>query len=42
VVWTNLFADFQKKTGMPFSVDAAYIHLQGSEAEGKAKAAEYV
>jgi len=42
VVWTDLPADFQKKTGVPFSVDAACTHLQGLSAEGKAKAAEYV
>jgi hypothetical protein len=42
VVWTDLPADFQKKTGMPFSVDAACTHLQGLSVEGKAKAAEYV
>ncbi len=42
VVWTDLPADFQKKTGIPFSVDAACIHLQGLSAEGKARAAEYV
>ena len=42
VIWTDLPADFQKKTGVPFSVDAACTHLQGLSAEGKAKAAEYV
>ncbi len=42
VVWTNLPANFQEKTGMPFSVDAACTYLQGLSAEGKARAAEYV
>lgn len=42
VVWTDLPADFQKKTGMPFSVDAACTHLQGLSPQGKSKAAEYV
>ncbi len=42
VVWTDLPADFQKKAGMTFSLDAACNYLQGLSVEGKAKAAEYV
>ncbi|MGB5079902.1 MAG: hypothetical protein WBO23_04070 [Burkholderiales bacterium] len=42
VVWTDLPGDFEKKTGTPFTLDAACRHLQGLSVEGKGKAAEYV
>ena len=42
VVWTDLPSDFEKKTGKPFTLDAACRHLQGLSAEGKVKAAEYI
>lgn len=44
VVWTGLSSNFKEKSKceVPFSVDNALLHLQKLDAEGKAKAAEYV
>lgn len=44
VIWTDLQSNFQEKSRAkkPFSVDNALSHIQALDAEGKAKAAEYV
>ena len=44
VIWTDLASNFKKKSKCkkPFSIDAALCHIQALDAEGKAKAAEYV
>ena len=42
VIWTGLGSNFADKVGELFTVEAAVQHIQGLEAAGKAKAAEYV
>lgn len=44
VIWTDLSSNFKEKSKCkaPFSVENALRHLQEIDAEGKAKAAEYV
>jgi hypothetical protein len=42
VVWTDLPSNFAKKCRQPFSVPAALAYLQGLDAEGKAKALDYI
>lgn len=42
VVWTALKANFEKKTGHLFSVEAVVSYVKTLTPEGKAKAAEYV
>ncbi len=44
VVWTDLESNFKNKSKNKtnFSVESAIAHIQKLEAEGKAKAAEYV
>jgi hypothetical protein len=44
VIWTDLASNFQQKSRSkkPFSIEAAISHIQFLDAEGKAKAAEYV
>jgi hypothetical protein len=42
VIWTDLSADFQKKTDRPFSVDNAIAYLQGLIGEERDAALEYL
>jgi len=44
VIWSDLESNFQKKSKNrePFSIESALSHIQALNAEGKAKAAEYV
>jgi hypothetical protein len=44
VIWTDLVSNFQDKSrhGEQFSISSALSHIQLLDAEGKAKAAEYV
>jgi len=44
VIWTDLASNFPKKSKgqKPFSIENAISHIQALDAEGKAKAAEYV
>ncbi len=42
VIWTDLSADFQKKTGRPFSVDNAIAYLRGLGGEERDAAFEYL
>ncbi|MCY3821044.1 MAG: hypothetical protein OXH52_17090 [Gammaproteobacteria bacterium] len=42
VVWTALGSNFEKLKKEAFSVDAAKRHVQSLDAEGKARAAEYI
>lgn len=42
VVWTDLDSNFSQTRKGPFSLDLALRHVQELNAEGKAKAAEYV
>lgn len=42
ILWTDLASNFRDTCGQPFGVDAALVHIQALDSEGKAKAAEYI
>jgi hypothetical protein len=42
VLWTDLRSNFAKKTGEPFSLDAAIRYLTGLGSEARTKALEYL